>query len=116
MEVAEGQAVLHEFARVLQPGGWLLLRLPAHNWLRGAHDTAVQTRHRYTCREVRDGLIAAGLKPVRITYANALLFLPAVLWRLTQRCVGARAASDVRPTPHSLNAALKAVSVWNAFG
>jgi SAM-dependent methyltransferase len=107
--VTDDRGVLREFARVLQPGGWLLLRLPAHNWLRGAHDHTVQTRYRYTRHEVQAKLAAAGLYPVRVTYVNALLFLPTASWRLLQRCLGVRAASDVRLPPRLLNSILKAV-------
>ncbi|NCP86684.1 MAG: hypothetical protein CO094_00785 [Anaerolineae bacterium CG_4_9_14_3_um_filter_57_17] len=36
--VASDTLALTEFFRVLRPGGLLLLRLPAYNWLRGQHD------------------------------------------------------------------------------
>lgn len=98
---------LREFARVLRPGGWLLLRLPAHEWLRSAHDRFVHTRHRYTRAEVRSRLLAADLCPVRLTHANSLLFLPALLWRFA--CRDRTAASDVRPLPAPLNALLAAL-------
>jgi ubiquinone/menaquinone biosynthesis C-methylase UbiE len=109
-------AALREFARVLQPGGWLLLRLPAYNWLRGAHDRMVQTRHRYTCSEVSLKLSSSGLRPVRVTYANSLLLLPAIVRRVFQRVVGRAACSDLRLPPRSINhlltAVLRAERVW----
>lgn len=94
---------LRELARVLRPSGWLLLRLPAYDWLRGAHDLVVHTRRRYTCKEVSAKLRAAGLCPVRVTYVNALLFPLAAVWRLLQRCANHQPASDVRPLPAWLN-------------
>jgi SAM-dependent methyltransferase len=100
---------LRELTRVLRPGGWLLLRVPAHNWLRGAHDRTVHTRHRYSRAEVLAKLRGAGLQPVRVTYANALLFLPAVLWRMFTRNRPATVASDVRVVPKPLNAFLTAI-------
>ena len=108
-DVADDGAALREFARVLQPGGWLMLRVPAHDWLRGAHDEAVHTRHRYTCWEVRRKLIAAGFEPVRITYINAFLLAPVILWRTVQRWAGWRMASDVRQSPAWLSLLLQAV-------
>ena len=39
----DGQA-LTELARVLVPGGWLLVRVPAYDRLRGPHDRQVHTR------------------------------------------------------------------------
>ena len=106
LNITDDRIALREFARVLRPGGWLLLRLPAFDWLRSAHDRIVHTRHRYTRREVRDKLHAAGLEPVRVTFANTLLFLPAVLWRLLTRH---RAASDVVLPPAPINQALAAL-------
>lgn len=105
-------SALLEFARVLRPGGWLLLRLPAHDWLRGAHDSFVHTRHRYTRGEVREKLLAGGLRPVRLTYANCLLFLPALVWRIARRDSGA--ASDVRPMPAAVNRLLATLLRWEA--
>ncbi|MBM3859797.1 MAG: class I SAM-dependent methyltransferase [Verrucomicrobia bacterium] len=105
-----------ELARVLQPKGWLFVRLPAYNWLRGAHDLAVHTQHRYTCKEVSAKLQAAGLRPVRVSYANALLFPFAIIWRLLQRSTNSEPASDVRPLPPWLNRllewCLRAEGVW----
>jgi len=109
LNVANDGTALRELARVLLPGGWLLLRLPAHDWLRGAHDQTVHTRHRYTRNEVRTKLLAAGLRPVRVSYANALLLGPVVLWRVLQHCVAQPAASDVRMPPQWFNRALTAL-------
>src|ERR687887_2697034 len=36
--VNDDRRAFAELRRVLRPGGVLLLRLPAHDWLRGAHD------------------------------------------------------------------------------
>jgi SAM-dependent methyltransferase len=100
---------LREFTRVLRPGGWLLLRLPAHDWLRGGHDQTVHTRHRYSRGEILAKLHAAGLRPIRVTYVNAFLFFPVIFWRGLQRGLGLRPASDVRPLPRLFNAGLAAL-------
>jgi SAM-dependent methyltransferase len=108
-DVTDDWTALREFARVLRPGGWLLLRVPAHNWLRGAHDDAVQTRHRYNRQEIIGKLVAVGLRPVRVTYVNALLLLPAIVWRVVQRVRGHTSSSDLRLPPRPINAMLKAM-------
>src|SRR5438309_3910201 len=44
--VASDMSALTELRRVLKPAGLLLLRVPAHDWLRGQHDRLVHTLHR----------------------------------------------------------------------
>ena len=89
-------AVLGEFWRVLRPGGHLLLRLPAYEWLRGRHDELVHTRHRYTRGEIVSRLRERGFQIERSSYANCFLFPLAALKRLKDRLLPpAQAGSDV---------------------
>jgi SAM-dependent methyltransferase len=83
--IVEDEAGLRELHRVLKPGGGLLLRVPAHDWLRGSHDRVVHTRHRYGRRELETKLVATGFRVERLTYVNAVLFAPIALRRLAER-------------------------------
>lgn len=106
--VADDTGAIREFARVLRPGGVVLLRLPAFELLRSSHDAMVHTRHRYTTAEVRRKLVAAGLQPLRVTYANSLLFPLVAGIRLLQRLLGRGHAksSDVQETSPLVNGLL----------
>jgi SAM-dependent methyltransferase len=79
------RASLQEAHRVLAPEGIVLMRVSAYDWLRGPHDVAFGTGRRYSAKELRDALTSVGLTPVRVSYANTLLLLPAIAVRLSQR-------------------------------
>ena len=92
-DVNEG-AALSEFARVLKPGGFLVMNLPAFDALTGAHDTAVSGVRRYTAGRVREILQGAGFAIERQQYWNAWLFLPLLGWRVLSRLFSSRKADD----------------------
>ena len=92
--VTDDRAAVAEMARVLRPGGVLLVRVPALRALWGAHDVEVQSRHRYTRRELRTLLGACGLRVERATYCNSFLFPLFLARRTLDRLLG-RAGSDV---------------------
>jgi SAM-dependent methyltransferase len=83
--VASDMSALIEIRRVLKPAGLFMLRVPAHDWLRGEHDRLVHTRHRYSRSEVSSKLTEAGFAVERLTWANTVLFPPAVLKRILER-------------------------------
>jgi SAM-dependent methyltransferase len=99
--VADDLAAAREMVRVLRPGGWLLVRVPALGALWGAHDEAVHSRHRYTRDELSRLLRAAGAPPQRVSYANSLL-LPAVALRRWLDGLTGRQGSDLTPLPAAL--------------
>jgi SAM-dependent methyltransferase len=100
---------LAELRRVLKPQGLLLLRVPAHDWLRGAHDRLVHTRHRYSRAEVCSKLATAGFDLEYLSWANTVLFPPAVAKRLLERSNGHAAAAepDLWQPPEPLNSLLE---------
>ena len=106
--VTDDAAAVHELARVLAPGGLLLVRVPALKMLWGAHDDAVHSRHRYTRGEVEALLRGAGLDVLELTYANTLLFPVLALRRTIDRWTG-RHGSDVSFLPAPIESAFLAL-------
>jgi len=83
--VIKDSAAMKEFFRVLYPGGFILLRLPAYDWLRGQHDITIHTVRRYTSRKVSQLLKDNGFRIIHITYANTFLFPLALAKRQLER-------------------------------
>jgi SAM-dependent methyltransferase len=107
---------LDEVARVLKPGGVFLWREPAYMFLYGPHDVAVHGKHRYTASELRGRLQRHGLRPLRLSYANTLLFPVAVARRLAAKLLSRDATprSDVRAVSEPLNTLLAKVLGFEA--
>jgi SAM-dependent methyltransferase len=67
-----------EMARVLAPGGLLVVRAAALDILRSRHSAFAFERQRFTRRRLTAVLGEAGIRPLRSTYVNSLL-LPVAL-------------------------------------
>lgn len=116
LQVSEDRQALREFRRVLRPGGWLLVKVPAFEALRGQHDRTVHTRHRYTVDELRDKVTDAGFRVERATYANTLLLPLAAGKRALENVLplAPEGSSDVMMRPVWLNAWLTHVLTLEA--
>jgi ubiquinone/menaquinone biosynthesis C-methylase UbiE len=101
---------LAELARVLKPGGALVVNVAAMPWLRGDHALLSEEARRYDRRDLRRKLAAAGFTVERLTHTNATLLPMMMAVRALQRVRGARAAaSDIAVPPAPINAALAAL-------
>jgi SAM-dependent methyltransferase len=107
LSVTDDLAAFQELARVLRPGGWLLVRVPAYDWLRGAHDHHVHTRHRYSRNELKGKIESAGLEVKKITSVGITLLPAALFRRLTER--RDQIHSDVVLPPLAINRLLMKV-------
>jgi SAM-dependent methyltransferase len=107
LEAEGARAAVAEMRRVLKPGGFLFIREPAYDWMRGSHDEAIGTRHRFTLAELQGLLRAERLAPRRATYANTLLLWAAIPHRLLSRLKG-ESQSDVRAVSPLMNSLMAA--------
>lgn len=105
--VGDDRLATRELARVLGPNGLLVVRVPALELLRRAHDEAVHTGRRYARRELVGLLQSAGLSVLRVTYCNSLLLPLLALRALSDRSRASPPGSDLAPLPHVVEAAFR---------
>lgn len=107
--VEDDRAALAELARVVAPGGRLLVTVPQYGWLWGEHDVLAHHHRRYTRHTLLRRAADAGFEPERVTAFNTILLAPIALARLVQRARRrAQPASDLGRTPQGVvNAALE---------
>ena len=109
--VRDDGAALRELARVVAPGGRLLVTVPQYGWLWGEHDVLSHHHRRYTRALLLGRAAAAGLRAERVTAFNAALLAPIAVARFAQRARRRpQPASDLGRTPQgAVNAALESL-------
>lgn len=86
------RAGVREMARVLRPGGFLVVNVAAMDILKGGHGVLAEEVRRYSRRSLRQLLEDEGFEIQRLTYTNATLFPLVLAVRLLQRLTGVRSA------------------------
>jgi SAM-dependent methyltransferase len=116
----EGRAV-GEMARVLAPGGLLVLRTAALEILRSHHAAFTGELQRFTRNQMMKLAAENGLKILRCTYANSLL-MPIALakFRIIEPLLGGEPSSGVEPVAPWLDrllfGALSREAAWLGSG
>ena len=107
--VDDDLAALRELRRVMRPGGYLLLTVPAFRLLWGLQDEVSHHKRRYTLRKLLKTLRIAELSPGEHFYFNYLLFLPILVARRLMRILKLRIVSEGEVNTEWLNRMLMSV-------
>jgi len=78
-------AILKESYRILTPGGYMIITVPAFMWLWSHNDDINAHVRRYTAAELRQKLTQTGFTVKRITYNNFFVFPLAATLLLLRR-------------------------------
>lgn len=73
-QVEDASVALREFARVLRPGGVVVINVAAYEWMWSYHDDTCETRHRFRRSQLLRMMRSCGLQPQQATYANMMIF------------------------------------------
>lgn len=122
-EIGDDVRALSELGRVVKPGGYVMVRVPAFPLLRGAHDVVGHVARRYTAPLLSQKIAKAGLILDRLTYANSILMPAIFIRRMAARLsmwLGRAPVSDFSEPSSVINRALssvlKAEGDWIASG
>lgn len=99
---------LEAAARMLAPGGRIIVTVPAFAFLWSDHDVQHHHKRRYQAKQVASIARKAGLEPLCLTYFNCALFPIAAALRAAKRMLGRGGNEDAMP-PAAINSILEAV-------
>ena len=106
--IPDDKAALDGVARVLKPGGKLVMTVPAHQWMWSAHDVVNHHQRRYSKSGLRKLIDGSPLRLDSIGYLNSLLFPVAVAQRLASKISG-KDDANLAPPAEPINQALERV-------
>lgn len=103
--IEDERAALKKIESVLEPGGLVVITVPAFPFLWSEHDVISEHKRRYTKESMRAAIgSSTGLTILRLTYFNAIFFVPIALVRLVKNTLGVRKSrSDIFVIPTMLN-------------
>lgn len=100
--VNKAEDAVAEFSRVLKSKGWLIIKAPAHNWIRTEHDKLVMTGRRFSLTEMKGLLQKQGFEVVYASYAHLPLFLMSVAKTFFDKSSGKSGVRQMNPVINRL--------------
>ena len=115
LDDATERRAIAEMARVLKPGGRLIVNVAALDVLRGNHSILSAEVRRYSRGDLRERLERGGFRVRRITYTNLGILPLVAAVRLSQRLRGHQESqAEIAVPPAPVNAALSGLLALEA--
>lgn len=76
--IDDDRTVLRQAARIVKPGGLIMVTVPAYQFLFSDNDVCAHHKRRYTGGELKRKLREAGFTPIKTSYYNVIL-LPIIV-------------------------------------
>lgn len=86
--IPQDREYLKDLHKVLKPGGYVLITVPAFQFLWSELDDRVGHQRRYTRAGLSDKLEDAGFTPVKASYFISSMFLPILVYRFLGKITG----------------------------
>ena len=104
----DGNGIIESY-RVLSKGGIMIITVPAFNFLWGVQDIVTGHKRRYSRKEIKNKLKAAGFDVLKSSYFNFFLFFPILIARRIIQLLGLKIRSENEVNSPLLNFMLKTV-------
>lgn len=101
--IEDDVTTLKRLASLLENDGYLIVTVPAYQWLWSNHDILHMHFRRYNKKSLINSLRNAGYKIQYVSYFNTLLFFPAVVMRIFERKTSIEETPPVTPVSELLN-------------
>jgi SAM-dependent methyltransferase len=103
--IEDDYGVLRDAYNMIDNEGYVIITVPAYQWLWCRHDEIHMHYRRYNKAQIVNVVKSAGFRIKYSSYFNTFLFLPAVAKRFLDKITGADKTNDnpIEPVPEFLN-------------
>lgn len=110
------EKLLKEFWRVVKPNGYVVVTVPAYEWLWTYWDDILGHKRRYELIQLKKKVEKSGLEVEKISYFYGFLLPIAVFFRMLKSLMNKKSASDFITLPDALNNfLLKIIGIENTL-
>jgi SAM-dependent methyltransferase len=115
LEHTDERTTLNELKKILVPGGFVIINVPAYAWLWSKWDEVLHHKRRYTHSSLIHALTRNGFQILHISYAFSFLVLPVYLIRAIKSRLKQEYTSDFKIGSPMINSLLTKVAQIERF-